>query len=404
MLNSKRKLSHILSGVVFILILKSPYLYGVSKEEQKAIDSLNVLAVMPTSGSLSAFGEEVHLAMQLAITHLKGTEAELASHFNFNLLDNKGSPNLTKSLLTDYLNKNAVQILIGSIGETASQTIATIASENQKIFISPFVAITAMQKEVDFQPLNLVLDEAQQAYLMAGFAAQHLNSKVAAVIRPELSRKPHILGEAFSKYFKEMGLVSNQFSLPEKSQEILTLLKNLKEQQVTSILLPFSLNRAEPILKALQTMNWAVPILATENWDSLALTQLSESQKSLNIFMLEHYHLDVNTHLNKKFSSDFFTQNNRKASTIGALAYDAIILAAHAYKNAKSALPKSLSKAIVRHSPYSGLMGDYRINASRQINRPVVMTQTQRGKKTPISLLNLENEKLNVVLLGKADL
>lgn len=238
MLSSKQKQKQksrlILSSLTFILILTNPYLYGVSKEEQKAIDPLNVLAVMPTKRSSSAFGEEVHLAMQLALKHLQESDAELATKINFSLLDNKGSPNLTKSLLADYLNKNTVQILIGSIGETASQTIATIAAEKQKIFISPFVALTNMQRQEAYQPLSLVLDEAQQAYLMAGFAAQHLNSKIAAVIRPELSRKPHVLAEAFSKFFKEMGLVSNQHSLPEKSQEMLALLKNLKEQEVTS--------------------------------------------------------------------------------------------------------------------------------------------------------------------------
>lgn len=331
----------------FILVVIGSVVGGAQQ-----IDKLKVGVIMPLTGALAPYGKDAVAGIEMASKQPASLEVELL------IRDNQSSTRLAGQLATDLIRKHRVQALIGAISSSATQAIARIAQQQQRVHIVPVSSAETITKMGSHIFRSCVSDSYRGAVL-AKFAIDTLQQKRAAILVEESNiRTIEPIATSFRRYLQNHGgMVVEQLTFNRKTRN--SVLRRLASQSPGVILLPSSYRVASTVIAQARRLGVKASFLSTIPWTT---APQRDRQKH---YYLRHFSADDSYAAVTRFTTQFKLQHQRVPSEFAALSYDALGLLVDAAQRAKSTRIFPLLANLSRTKNFLGLSSELAINRQR---------------------------------------
>lgn len=318
------------------------------------IDKLKVGVIMPLTGALAPYGKDAVAGIQMASRQPASLEVELL------IRDNQSSTRLAGQLASELIDKHRVQGIIGAISSSATQAIARIAQQQQRLHIVPVSSAETITKMGSHIFRSCVSDSYRGAVL-AKFSIDTLQKKRAAILIEENSiRTIEPIVASFRRYLQNHGgMVVEQLTFNRKTRN--SVLRRLARQSPGVILLPSSYRLASTVIAQARRFGITANFLSAIPWTT---APQRGRQKTMHYY-LSHFSADDSYAAVTRFATQFKLQHQRVPSEFAALSYDALGLLVDAAQRAKSTRIFPLLANLSRTKNFLGISGELAINRQR---------------------------------------
>lgn len=334
---------------LFILVIIGSLAVGAQQ-----IDKLKVGVIMPLTGALAPYGKDAVAGIEMASKQPASLEVELL------IRDNQSTTRLAGQLASELIAKHRVQALIGAISSSATQAIARIAQQQQRVHIVPVSSAEAITKMGSHVFRSCVSDSYRGAVL-AKFAIDTLQQKRAAILVEESNiRTIEPVAASFRRYLQNHGgMVVEQLTFNRKTRN--SVLRRLASQSPGVILLPSSYRVASTVIAQARRFGVRASFLSTIPWTT---APQRGRQKTMHYY-LRHFSVDDSYAAVTRFTTQFKLQHQRVPSEFAALSYDALGLLVDAAQRAKSTRIFPLLANLSRTKNFLALSSELAINRQR---------------------------------------
>ena len=322
---------------------------GLAYSSNKTVGQLKVGLVLPLSGKMAIYGQEVKDGFAAGLTDYITESKKNDKEIKVIYKDNRSSASHAKKVAEELIKKQRVSVLIGGFSSLESTALADLAQAYNKIFIS------LMSKDIDniSKKINTFMLSSSyrwQAEIAAEYVAKFEKSQIITVIMPEnADRKVNLIASAFSKSIikkstkrliraelekkpelpEPMGLESQsdfatdlavdesgettaekQNKLDVKpidpKQRYEKLANQIKKSKSQIIFFPLSWSASAPIIDALVRTEFSGKIIGLEYWESRPAYKKLLTLGKIIAYHVTHYRPDV---LPSKFVIPFIKTN-----------------------------------------------------------------------------------------------
>jgi branched-chain amino acid transport system substrate-binding protein len=319
-------------------------------------DTIKIGLVASQNGELRPWGVDSINGVQLAIEETNNGGGVNGKKIELMIGDSASKPEQGKSAAEKLIADGALVIL----GEVASGITAQIAQSAFEKGV-PVVAIGATRTDltdIGANVFRVCYTDDFQGPVMAKFAYEELGLRKMAILTD--NKQPYSVGlsNSFRAKFVQLGgeIVDEQFYESGQTQ-FGGQLTNLKAKNPDGLFLSGYFNEVGPIARQARGAGLNVKLLGGDGWDSRDLIT-SGGDAIIGGFFCNHYsntetRPEVQDFLKKwraKFGAD-------PATTMGALGYDAAMLAIDAARRASALDSRALITALDETENFKGVTG-----------------------------------------------
>lgn len=357
---------------LFILVV-----IGVLGVGAQQLDKLKVGIIMPLTGSLAPYGKDAVAGIEMAAKQPASLEVELL------IRDNQSSTRLAGQLASELIDKHRVQGLIGAISSSATQAIARVAQQRQRLHIVPVSSAETITK-MGSHIFRSCLSDSYRGAVLAKFAIDTLQKKRAAILIEESNiRTVEPVAASFRRYLQNHGgVVVEQLTFNRKTRN--SVLRRLASQSPGVILLPSSYRVASTVMAQARRFGVKASFLSTIPWTS---APQRGRQRTMHYY-LSHFSVDDSYAAVTRFTTQFKLQHQRVPSEFAALSYDALGLLVDAAQRARSTRIFPLLANLSRTKNFLGISGELAIDSRRTAIKATYVIGLDRSihKIAPLSV------------------
>lgn|GEM_PF-106858 len=347
-------------------------------------DGIPLGLVASQNGELKPWGEDSVRGAKLAVEEFNAAGGVDGKKISLYIEDSNSKPETGKSAAEKLVSDDKVIGLIGEVASGITAQMGTVAKEKNV----PLVAVGATRTDLTKGQPNIFrvcYTDAFQGPVMAKFAYEQLKLRNVALITDKKQPYSTGLSDSFRAYFTKLGgtIVDEQFY--ESGQTTFTgQLTNLKAKNPDGLFMSGYFNETGPLARQAKDAGLNVKMLGGDGWDSSEILK-SGGDAILGSFFCNHYNnkedrAEVKTFL-QKWGARY--DCNYPATTMGALAYDATMLACDALKRAKTKDAKGLQDAIADTTDFKGVSGAITLKGKggNPPKRALVVQLTKNGQE-----------------------
>lgn len=304
-------------NIIFIVVCV--FLSGVATGERSLIKPrLDIGLVLPMSGSLAPYGNEVKRGADIALGVIKQRDPELAMRLKLVFRDNQGLSAQSLAEADKLFHQDKVHVLLGGISRVNARELASIAQKAQRPFVS--LSLIADTNDVTFPTCMVGQNQGSQ---LAKFAFSEMNKKTALLATEEKSDYSAAVAKSFATDFQRLGgkVVGEVAYFPGQTtfEQVVSKLKATKPEVVV---LPAHYLDADKIIGAAVAAGFKGLFLGSDSWDSGANNQATERGGH---FYYTPFSVSDPAPAVVKFVSDFEVAYGRKPSSFAAIGYESLM-------------------------------------------------------------------------------
>lgn len=346
-------------------------------------DVIKIGLVASQNGDLRPWGADSVFGARLAISEINDAGGINGKKVELLVEDSNSSPEQGKTA-AEKLGGSGIQVMVGEVASGITRQMADVAFTKGL----PLIAVGATNPDITKGKSNIFrvcYTDDLQGPVMAKFAYEELGLRKIAVLTDQAQPYSVGLSASFSEKFKELGgeIVSEQ-TYKSKDTQFGAQLTNLRQFSPDGMFLSGYFNEVGPIVKqAVQAGLKNVKFLGGDGWDSKEILT-NGGEAIVGSYFCNHY----NNEDDRVEVKDFLAKWKAKyavapGTTMGALAYDSVMLAADALKRAKTLDGKGIIEALEATEGFRAVSGDITLkgNEGNPPKRAIVVELTPDGQK-----------------------
>ncbi len=341
-------------GIAALFALWAGLFGAGSTVRAEELAKLTIGTVLPETGPQAAFGKEAAKGLGLALDVLKLRDPALAARIIIVRGDDQSTAKEAGAVAQRLIEKDRVNVLIGSIASVSTSAVATEARKK----LIPLVTPISTQSGVTLGGgvYRSCFDEGLEGAILAEFALKTLGIKEAATLR-ENAVGTQIFVERFAAAFKAGGgEIKAQETYDLAAEDFTAPLKKIAESGAKLIITPAPYHTAGAMMAQAKKAAPGLKFLGGDTWDTKELIKAAGPAAAGHYFAT-HFALDDQDPLVAEFAKVFQQKYGRAPGAIAALTYDATLLVVDAFARARTNLKGPLSSAIGKTKDFQGVTG-----------------------------------------------
>ncbi len=353
---------------------------------------LRIGTIFPLTGPQYLYGQEALAGVELALGRLAESDPELASRIRIVKGDDQGKPSEAGKIAEQLIVKDHASLIIGSITSPVSLEIAKVAQRLQRPHIIPATTAIGLTSIGEFIFRTCIVD-GNQGHNLALFAQSSLSARTAALLINKDHPYATEMGHRFVSTFNTSGgkVVSQEF-YDNSAKSFKVALKAIADSKPDILVVPARTQEARSIIKEMNEMGLAIPILGGEGWDDPGIGKQIAKQPNRPIYYATEFFADAPMQSVSEFVDRFKAKVRRIPSPLAAMTYDATLAAIEAYRSARTPDALSLTKSLAKLKDIQVITGTMSMTESRNADKPsIVMELNSKGTryKTSVSPIAL---------------
>ena len=347
-----------------------------SSNAQPDKSPLKVGVILPLSGPLGKFGQEMLNGAKLAVAGLKSSIPEVAGRIKLIERDDGSDPEKIEAIIKSMVIARQADIYFGSLTSSATLNLIKAMRDARKPLV---IAASTHDSLTNIGPFvfRSSFSDSFQGTLLANFARRNLKKKSAAIIYDSTSDYMREIAASFKKTFSEQGgTIVADLAYEPKTGDFDTMLTKAKSAKPQILVAPGFYRDAAKIIEIAYRKGLRVPVLGTDGWQKDAFFSLAPKQATPGHYIVTHFSAKDPSPEVQKFVGLYRQQFRGEPGQLAAMGYDAVMLIADAFKRAKTKLTNGFTRALNSTQSVPGLLGPFLLDPQRNAIKSAVMLKT----------------------------
>lgn len=352
---------------------------GGDEKDASENDTIKIGVYEPLTGPNAAGGqmtlEGIKLAYEL-YPEINGQKVELFT------VDNKSEKQEASNAVDRLINKNNVNVIIGSYGSSLSMAGGPVAQDAgiPVIGCSPTNPAVTLGNDYYFRVCFI---DPFQGTVMSNYATETLQAKTAAIIQDVRQDYSVGLSNYFVKAFEKTngeGSIVAKLNYNTGDKDFSAQLTEVKSKNPDVIFAPGNFLECGILVSKARELGIDVPILGGDTWEAKEF--LDQVQKYQDIYFSTHFTAEEPvTEVSTMFLNEYKQEYpDKQVNAFGALGFDTYILAKDAIERAGSADPKAIRDALAVTAEFKGATGIISLDSNGDATKTAVIKKVMDGK------------------------
>jgi len=331
------------------------------------------------TGSEANFGLSTQRGIELALREVNAAGGVKGKPVKVRVYDDQSKPEEAGNAATRLIAQDKVKLILGEAASTNSMAIADKAQAAQVPQISPSSTNPKVTEKGDFI-FRVCFIDPFQGFVMARFAKENLGLNRVAVLQDTKSAYSIGLSDVFVRKFSELGgkIVASE-AYGKGDTDFRAQLTAIKAQKPEALWVPGYYSDVGIIARQARELGLKVPLLGGDGWDSPKLIELGGTAIE-GAYFSNHYSVEEPSPNAQRFVAAFKEAYGEPPDALGALGYDAAMLAVDAMRRAKDLTGPSIRDALAETKNFPGVAGTITFDDKRNPIKPAVVLQVSGGK------------------------
>jgi branched-chain amino acid transport system substrate-binding protein len=344
------------------------------------------------TGSEATFGISTQRGIQMAIEEVNaqggvkladGTTKKL----DVRVYDDQGKPEEAANAVTRLINQDHVKVILGEVASSNSLAMAPKAQAAQVPMISPSSTNPKVTEVGDFI-FRVCFIDPFQGLVMAKFAHDTLKVQNVAVLKDNKSDYSLGLSQVFIEEFKKMGgNIVGEEAYSKGDTDFRGQLTSLKGKKPDAIYVPGYYTDVGVIARQARELGIKAPLMGGDGWESEKLFELGGSAIEGSYFS-NHYSSEDPSPRVQNFIKAYKEKFGGMPDSLGALGYDAAMVAIQAISRARDLSGPAIREEIAKTKDHPGVAGSITLNEQRNAVKPAVVLQVKEGKTAYVTTVS----------------
>ncbi|NLJ79439.1 MAG: ABC transporter substrate-binding protein [Firmicutes bacterium] len=344
-----------------------------------AASPIKIGLVTPLTGPVSTYGISVRDAVVMGVEEINARGGINGRPLELLIYDDKGDATEAANITRRLIDRDQVALIIGPVITPCVLAAAPIAQEARMPLITPTGTgdtITAIGDMI----FRAAYKDSFQGETMAIFARENLKLEEVSILYDVANDYSTGLMNSFRRKFQDLGgKITSVESYATNDNDFSAQLTSILMRNPEALFLPDYYSAVGPIMMQSRQLGLEVPLLGVDGWDSAELADLAGGYEEGGYFV-NHYSTDDQTASTQAFISNFEALYGTKPDALGALGYDAILIAEAALKAADSTDPEAIKDALGTAANIAAATGTINMDPEGTPVKSVVILQIQEGK------------------------
>ncbi len=344
-----------------------------------AAEPIKIGLITSLTGPVSSYGISVRDAVVMGVAEINAAGGVNGSPIRLITYDDKGDATEAANTARRLIDRDRVSLIIGPVITPCVLAAAPIAQAARVPLITPTGTgdtITAIGDMI----FRAAYKDSFQGETMAIFARENLKLEQVAVIYDVANDYSTGLMNAFRQKFTELGgEVISVESYATNDTDFSAQLTSIAMRQPQALFLPDYYSTVGPIMMQARQLGIDVPFLGVDGWDSPELAPLAGGYEEGGYFV-NHYSTDDQTASTQAFIKNFQETYGSAPDALGALGYDAILIAKAALEDAGSTDTEAVKEALGAAKNIAAATGTINMDPEGTPVKSVVILQIQDGE------------------------
>lgn len=352
-----------------------------SQEVPSDADEIRIGAVAGLTGQEAAWGKSTSQGLRLAVKEINEAGGVDGKKLRLIVYDDRGLTTEAAAAATRLIIQDKAHIILGEFPSSLSLAMAPIAQSNKVPMLSPGSTNVRVTEGKDYVFRNCFIDPFQGT-VMATFANKELELSKVAILRDVRNDYSVGLADAFIERFRELGgSIAIDQSYSSGDIDFKAQLTAVRSARPDAIFIPGYYTDVALIARQARELGIKVPLLGGDGWDSQALFEIGGDALDGSYFS-NHYSPDNPAPKVQAYLKAYREEYRSTSDALAALSYDAVYMAADAFRRAGSTESAKVRDALAATKDFEGVTGVITIDENRNASKPAVVLAIDKGKAT----------------------
>ncbi|MFH1784384.1 MAG: ABC transporter substrate-binding protein [bacterium] len=338
---------------------------------------INIGVILPLTGELSGVGQKVKKGIALAADEINMIGGVDGSRIRLLFFDDKGYTDESARGAEKFLMLGDVTVLIGSVSNESTISIASITSKVRMPMMAPVASQVGITNIGPYTFRNSLTDH-DQARNIAEYAFTMKSFRTFAVVYPN-TQQGMVLNKIFTQRIQEIGgkvIANEQYSTP--IMDFSALVSKLKVIEPQTIYFAGSFNEAVAIAREANQQNLDVVFLGTSEWGNGDIIESGGIYMNGAIFTSSFYK-DSTDPLSVNFVKRFEMNFREDPDGFAAQGYDALRVIVQAmFVGGKTR--EGIREGLLKIENFPGVTGRMSFKANGDVTKEVVILGVYNGQ------------------------
>lgn len=343
------------------------------------------------TGAQATFGISTKNGIQMAVDEVNAaggiTVDGKAKKLAVRVYDDQGKPEEAANAVSRLINQDKVTVILGEVASSNSLAMAPKAQAAKVPMITPSSTNPKVTQVGDFI-FRVCFIDPFQGTVMAKFATETLKAKNVAILKDNKSDYSLGLAQFFTETFAKLGgnIVAEE-AYSQGDTDFRGQLTAIKGKNPEAIYVPGYYTDVGVVARQARELGLKVPLMGGDGWESEKLYELGGSAIDGSYFS-NHYSTDDPNPRVQAFIKNYEAKYGGKPDSLGALGYDAAMVAVEAIKRAGSTDGQKVRDELAKTSGHPGIAGTITLDEQRNAVKPAVILQVKDDHSVYVTTVN----------------
>jgi len=361
-------------------------LSGCGGEKAKD-DEIRVGANFEITGNVANYGNASLEGLRLAVNEANAAGGVNGKKINLIVVDNKSEAAESVNAATKLIDDDGVKIIVGPAVTANVIAESQVATDNKIPVLAPDAtspSVTVENGKVKEFIFRSCFIDPQQGDVMAKFAIENLKAKTAVIYVDNSADYSKSLGQVFKEKFTAAGgQILMEEAFLQKDQDFKATLTKLKTANADVIFVPAYYEEVGKIVKQARELGITAPILGTDGWDDVKVTDIAGADALNNTYFSTHY--SEKDESVKPFVEAYEKEYKHKPNVFAALGYDAGKMLVDAIKRAGSDDPEKIREALEKTKDLKVGTGTITMDKNHNPIKQAVILENKGGERVMVA-------------------
>jgi len=335
-------------------------------------------AIVSETGELGIYGKEVKRGIELAREQINAEGGFSGGPVELVYRDDKSSPAVAEKEITELIDAEEIEVLIGGVSSDVMLAIAPIAQQRKAVLMSPSASAPAITDAGDFVFRNYPSD-VLEGTSMADFAREQGLENIA--IFSEANKWGAGLTGVFRSRFESRRRNSQLFEL-SRDADIAQMIANVKDMNPDGVYLVTYAEATNEILPLLRAAGIHAVFMGTSSLRPQVIAELGDAADKL-VLTRPAFDGESEDERMRAFVEAYRKKYAGDPDIYSAHGYDALMLLWNAMKDGNSSDADEVRRALYKIEGFQGAAGRTSFDDKGDVVRYPRLFVVQAGTTMP---------------------
>jgi branched-chain amino acid transport system substrate-binding protein len=338
-------------------------------------NTIKIAAAFAKTGKWAAWEKPFYDVLAYAADELNSKGGLLGKKIEILELDSQSTIAGAKLIARQAVDSGVLAV-IGTSGSSSAMALAPILQEAGILMITPIATSPEVTRVGDYIFRVCFIDPFQGS-VMANFAIQDLGVKKAVVLTNTSNSYSVGLSKVFMEQFQKRGgrlLWEGEYI--QDTYDYKQILDKTNSLAPDAVFLPGYQKDSARVIKQARNKGITKTFLGGDAWSDIMYDLGGEAIHGC--YYTNHWHRGASFPESRQFLDAYEKQRDKVKHPAFALAYDAVMVFAHAVEKSKSTLPSQVRNTLAALKDYPGVTGKITFDSNRNPIKPAVILKFEK--------------------------